>query len=67
VLDDIKGIPGRPPTAGQYPAGCRFAARCEFTTEPACTAAPIDLEGLGDARQTRCVRVQDLSLPGVLS
>jgi oligopeptide/dipeptide ABC transporter ATP-binding protein len=66
VLDDIKGIPGRPPTAGHYPAGCRFAARCEFTAED-CTMKPIDLETLGDARQARCVRVHNLSLPGVLS
>jgi oligopeptide/dipeptide ABC transporter ATP-binding protein len=67
VVEDIAGIPGTPPTAGRYPVGCRFAARCEFAMEPDCTTGPINLEHLGDAQCARCVRVHNLALRGVLS
>jgi peptide/nickel transport system ATP-binding protein len=67
VADDIIGIPGTPPRAGRYPTGCRFAARCEFATDPECTGGPINLVELDDRRCTRCVRVHDLALRGVLS
>jgi peptide/nickel transport system ATP-binding protein len=59
------GIPGQPPRAGSFPAGCRFAPRCQYTTEPDCTIDDPLLRGLADDRSARCVRTADLELTGV--
>ena len=61
----LAGIPGQPPRAGHFPAGCRFAARCGYATESECTAAVPALRQLADDRSARCVRTDELELIGV--
>jgi peptide/nickel transport system permease protein len=57
-------IAGQVPQAGQFPAGCRFHPRCAYA-EDACRTAPIALSVAGPDRQSRCRRVDELSLDGV--
>ncbi len=61
---ELLGIPGTPPRAGHFAAGCRFAPRCAHVEEPRCTADPPPLHDLG-GQSARCVRVGELTLPGV--
>ncbi|MFC6084113.1 ABC transporter ATP-binding protein [Sphaerisporangium aureirubrum] len=60
-------IPGRVPSAGRFPAGCRFEPRCAHAVEPGCREPQVDAP-LGDGRRTRCGRVSsgDLTLKGAL-
>lgn len=51
-------IPGRVPSAWEWPEGCSFAPRCEFAVDE-CTAKPVYLEG-----GTRCIRASELQLAG---
>jgi oligopeptide/dipeptide ABC transporter ATP-binding protein len=67
VEADIDGIRGTPPRAGRFPTGCRFAARCDFTNESVCTGKAIPLVTLAADRCSRCARVDDLALRGVLA
>lgn len=53
-------IAGGVPKPGSWPAGCRFASRCEFV-EDRCTAAPIRLVPTSDDSSARCVRVHATS------
>ena len=57
-------IAGQVPQAGQFPPGCRFHPRCAYA-EDACRSEPVLLMGAGRDRQSRCLRVDELSLPGV--
>jgi peptide/nickel transport system permease protein len=57
-------IAGQVPQAGQFPSGCRFHPRCAYA-EDACRTAPVDLTGAGPDRQSRCRRVEELTLAGV--
>lgn len=63
---ELIGIPGAPPRPGHFAAGCRFAPRCRYA-EGKCTAEPPPLHPLDAERSARCVRVDELSLPGVES
>ncbi|MFO1133721.1 MAG: ABC transporter ATP-binding protein [Rhodoblastus sp.] len=60
---DLPSIPGRVPTLGQMPQGCRFRQRCPYATD-GCEKAQT-LEDAGDGRRVRCWRFRDLALPGV--
>jgi peptide/nickel transport system ATP-binding protein len=62
---EMLGIAGAPPRPGHFATGCRFAPRCTHVREPRCTAAPPPLHALGAGQSVRCVRVAELSLPGV--
>jgi oligopeptide/dipeptide ABC transporter ATP-binding protein len=59
-------IPGRVPSAGRYPPGCRFEPRCEQGGESACRAPQAD-PLLAAGRHTRGGRVAagDLEVKGV--
>jgi peptide/nickel transport system permease protein len=57
-------IAGQVPQAGQFPSGCRFHPRCAYA-EDACRTAAIDLTIAGPDRQSRCRRVEELTLAGV--
>ena len=50
----LESIPGQPPVAGAFPAGCRFHPRCTYAAD-ACVASPIPLFDVG-AQQSRCIR-----------
>jgi peptide/nickel transport system permease protein len=60
----IPALRGQVPTAGHFPAGCRFHPRCQFSVA-ACTAGAISLDAVGEQRRCRCIRQAELSLPGV--
>jgi oligopeptide/dipeptide ABC transporter ATP-binding protein len=57
-------IAGQVPQAGQFPSGCRFHPRCAYA-EDACRSAPVDLMVAGLDRQSRCRRIEELTLVGV--
>lgn len=58
---DLQGIPGMVPPPAQWPAHCRFAARCEFATD-ACRSAPVPLTTTDATRTVRCIRADELDL-----
>tara|TARA_B100000614_G_scaffold261876_1_gene293040 strand:- start:6796 stop:7833 length:1038 start_codon:yes stop_codon:yes gene_type:complete len=62
-LRALSVLPGSPPPLGMEVAGCRFAARCAHMVEGTCDVAPIPLTARGD-RAFRCVRADELDLPG---
>lgn len=47
-------IPGTVPPPGQWPAGCRFAARCRYATDD-CLGSAVEPRHLGDGRLARCL------------
>jgi len=55
---------GQVPQAGQIPSGCRFHPRCAYAEEN-CRSEPIPLMAAGPDRQSRCRRLDELTLPGV--
>jgi peptide/nickel transport system permease protein len=56
----LQEIPGSVPPPGRWPAGCRFAARCELAADE-CRASPIPLLQLTESRATRCIRTTELA------
>jgi peptide/nickel transport system permease protein len=52
-------LPGRVPSPGSWPVGCRFAARCRFAVD-ACREQPIPLVGVPPEGLSRCIRVDVL-------
>jgi oligopeptide/dipeptide ABC transporter ATP-binding protein len=60
-------IPGRVPSAGRYPSGCRFEPRCAYGVESICHHPQADAV-LADGHHTRCGRVAagDLEVKGVV-
>jgi peptide/nickel transport system ATP-binding protein len=56
----LAAIPGSVPSASALPAGCAFAARCDFV-EAACEAAMPDLVAIADGHRSRCRRAEALS------
>ncbi len=61
AVSDLQGIPGIVPPPAEWPAHCRFAARCEFATD-ACREAPIALQSENPDHAVRCIRAQELDL-----
>jgi peptide/nickel transport system ATP-binding protein len=57
----LRGIPGVCVGVGEWPTGCAFADRCEFS-EPRCQEALPELELTSPGHVTRCVRWQELDL-----
>jgi len=55
---------GQVPQAGQFPSGCRFHPRCAYAEET-CRSEAIALMAAGPDRQSRCRRLDELTLPGV--
>jgi peptide/nickel transport system ATP-binding protein len=51
-----RGIAGMPPSAGEWPGGCRFRARCTFAAEE-CSSAQV-LRSLSNGRWVRCCRAE---------
>ena len=61
-LDLLSVIPGRVPTLGAYPAGCRFHPRCAHAYSPCSTLAP-DYITTGGTRSVRCHLYPEHSKP----
>jgi oligopeptide/dipeptide ABC transporter ATP-binding protein len=57
-------IAGQVPQAGQFPTGCRFHPRCAYA-EDSCRGEPLLLRAAGHDRQSRCRRLEEITLPGV--
>lgn len=62
----LRGIPGNVPSLGQWPAGCRFADRCEMAQE-ACRSRHPELATVEGDRKVRCPLVLSPPSPGVAS
>jgi oligopeptide/dipeptide ABC transporter ATP-binding protein len=54
TIEDLKAIPGAPPTVGEIPEGCPFAPRCDFA-QPEC-ARPVHLVEVAPGRTSACRR-----------
>lgn len=52
-------LPGRVPSPGSWPVGCRFAARCRLAVN-ACREHPIPLADVPPEGLSRCIRVDAL-------
>ncbi|WP_223622421.1 ABC transporter ATP-binding protein [Microbacterium sp. EST19A] len=52
-------IPGSPPTAGQWPSGCRFAPRCAYAIDE-CRIAQPALVPVAPERTSACLRDHEL-------
>jgi oligopeptide/dipeptide ABC transporter ATP-binding protein len=59
TIDDLRAIPGTPPTAGEIPTGCPFRPRCAFA-QPEC-AEPVELVEVAPGRLTACRRQELLA------
>jgi oligopeptide/dipeptide ABC transporter ATP-binding protein len=61
-FDDVgvvhRGIPGTPPVAGEWPAGCRFRPRCSFAADGC--AVRQTLEESAPGHSVRCCRSEEL-------
>lgn len=62
-LRELAVLPGSPPPLGYVTPGCRFAARCDFVEVGRCDVAPVPLQP-SDGGSVRCVRADELELPG---
>ncbi|SNT58537.1 peptide/nickel transport system ATP-binding protein [Actinomadura meyerae] len=62
--DDWSGIAGAPANPAHPPEGCRFHPRCPYAEERCGRSAPA-LEPARHGGRTRCLRSDDLVLPGV--
>jgi oligopeptide/dipeptide ABC transporter ATP-binding protein len=58
-------IPGAPPADPGAVSGCRFADRCPYATT-VCRVEP-GLRAIGPSGHSRCARIDDLQLQGVVS
>lgn len=56
----VRGIPGQVPRADDVKSTCAFVPRCDFA-DPKCVAERPPLRPIGDVRETRCVRIDDIS------
>jgi peptide/nickel transport system permease protein len=61
--EPLPTIPGTVPAPGDWPAGCRFAARCRLADET-CSEGPVPLTEPAPDRLTRCVHHQQLLAEG---
>lgn len=55
-IEKLVPIPGTVPSAGNFPAGCRFADRCPMVTEE-CREKLPELREIQPGHQVRCIRV----------
>jgi peptide/nickel transport system permease protein len=63
VPSRLAAIAGTVPAPGEWPAGCRFAARCRFAL-PGCEA-PVALSTAPDGTRVRCVRSDEIRERGM--
>ncbi|MBY6410834.1 ABC transporter ATP-binding protein [Rhodococcus sp. BP-252] len=64
--DDLVAIPGMVPRPEQMPSGCRFSPRCRHSVAGTCDGRHPELIEIRSDRSTRCVRVADHDLTGLL-
>ncbi|MEE6166632.1 MULTISPECIES: ABC transporter ATP-binding protein [unclassified Mycolicibacterium] len=54
----LRGLPGRPPAVGAWPSGCRFADRCQFSTDRCTRELPAIVE-VESGHHVRCVLLEE--------
>jgi peptide/nickel transport system ATP-binding protein len=57
----LEGMDGQPPRPGARPAGCFFAARCEFAREQCTTGTPPAFMLEDGGHWARCLRAEEIS------
>ena len=62
----LGSISGVVPPPDAMPAGCRFSPRCAYAVDGVCTTRSLDLRPAEPGRWSRCARISELSLRGVL-
>jgi peptide/nickel transport system ATP-binding protein len=62
---ELPSIPGRVPSPGEMPQGCRFLDRCPYATEDCEQFQPM--QAIDDTRLARCWRARELQLPGAVN
>jgi len=55
----LSAISGSVPQPGNWPAGCRFAPRCQYATI-ACEEDQISLITISANRESRCIRIDEI-------
>ncbi|WP_458757027.1 ABC transporter ATP-binding protein [Afipia sp. TerB] len=61
----LPSIPGRVPSPGAMPAGCRFQPRCSYAIDACRERQPmIELEA---SRRANCCRAEAMTLPGAVN
>jgi peptide/nickel transport system ATP-binding protein/oligopeptide transport system ATP-binding protein len=58
-------IPGIVPPPHLFPATCRFRDRCVHAVDAVC-GKPVQLHRISPSHSSRCARIGDLDLPGVI-
>lgn len=53
-------IKGQPPAVGEWPAGCRFAGRCDMVRDDCRVGEAPDLRELAPGHLTACIHAEDL-------
>lgn len=53
-------IKGQPPTVGDWPIGCRFAARCDYAEARCSLDVEIPLVTVGDNHESACIRQAEI-------
>ncbi len=59
----LASIAGTVPAPGTWPVGCRFAGRCQFTTDNC--RKPFSALPAHERGSVRCIRVGDVALAGI--
>ncbi|PNH85694.1 dipeptide/oligopeptide/nickel ABC transporter permease/ATP-binding protein [Arthrobacter sp. AFG20] len=62
--DRLATIKGQVPQPKDWPAGCRFAARCQFAGSACTTPVPLLPSGSEDG-EVRCVKADELAVEGL--
>ncbi|WP_028270579.1 dipeptide/oligopeptide/nickel ABC transporter permease/ATP-binding protein [Arthrobacter sp. UNC362MFTsu5.1] len=62
--DRLATISGQVPQPKDWPAGCRFAARCQFAGSACATPVPLLASGSEDGL-VRCVKADELAVEGL--
>jgi peptide/nickel transport system ATP-binding protein len=57
----LQGIPGRTPSPGSRPDGCRFNDRCSFAVD-ACRQQVPELRSVAPDHQVRCIRAEEIGV-----
>jgi oligopeptide/dipeptide ABC transporter ATP-binding protein len=62
----LDSIPGAVPPLDALPAGCRFHPRCDHYVAGRCDAEPPEAREVGRGVISRCLRAEELELPGLV-
>ncbi len=62
VRQPLAVIPGRVPSAGSFPVGCRFFSRCDQAVAGVCDQPGVGERHVNPGHTSRCVRAEELSL-----